>query len=61
MNNLPTEALLDIRQIAEAVSLPVDAARTLLDFCEERPAAHYRGRRLWLRDSLDALLAERGA
>ena len=52
------EALLDIDQIAEAVGLPADATRVLLDMHEQRQAATYRGKPLWLRDALDAVLAE---
>lgn len=56
MNSPTVEALLDIKQIAEAVALPADAARVLLDVRRQRPAAQYRGKLLWLRDSLDALI-----
>lgn len=59
MHSPTIEALLDIGQIAQAVALPCDAARVLLDLREQRPVAQYRGKSLWLRDSLDAVLTER--
>jgi hypothetical protein len=55
------EALLDIEQIAEATQLPTGAARLLLDINRQPPAGSYRGKALWLRDSLDAVLAESAA
>lgn len=59
MHSATVEALLDIGQIAQEAELPPDAARVLLDLRDQRPAASYRGKPLWLRDSVDAILAER--
>jgi len=53
------EGLLDINQIADAVGLPRDATRAMLDLCDLRPAAKYKTRDLWFRNALDALLEER--
>lgn len=50
------EALLDITQIADALEMPQSAARILLDIRSQAPAATYRGRSLWMRDSLDAAM-----
>ena len=51
-----TEALLDISQIAAALEMPEGAARMLLDIRSQPPAATYRGRLLWMRDSVDAAM-----
>ena len=51
-----TEALLDITQIAEALDMPTGAAHILLDIRSQSPAATYRGKPLWMRESLDAAM-----
>lgn len=53
-------ALLDIYQIADAVGLPVDATRILLELRRQPPAGDYRGRPLWLRESIDVLIVGDG-
>lgn len=60
MSTQTTEALLDIDQITDALGMPEGAARMLLEIHNQPPAATHRGRPLWLRDSLDAVI-ERSA
>lgn len=61
MNGYTTEALLDIDQIADALQMPAQPARVLLDLYNQPPDATYRGKPLWLRDALDAVLEESAA
>lgn len=56
----PPQVLIDITQVAEAAGLPVDAALVLLEMHGQQPAAKYRGRPLWLSDSVHALLERQG-
>lgn len=56
MTRPTVEALLDLQQIAEAVGLPADATRVLLELRRQHPAGDYRGKPLWVREAIDVLL-----